>query len=100
MRSDRTMLCLHGGAILLALTAALVWPRAGQAALLVPLGDQDVAQVLRWADRERAELIAFDPDSGRVVARVTNHDSLVRAIGSGILPIATRAVGCTTREAR
>ena len=99
MRSDRLMLGLHGAGVLLALTAALVWPRAGQATLLVPLGDQNIAQVLRWADHEQAELIALDPASGRVVARVTNRDSLLRAIGSGIMPIATRTAGCTTGEA-
>jgi hypothetical protein len=99
MRSDRLMLGLHSAGVLLALTAAMVWPRAGQAALLVPLGDQNVAQVLRWADREQAELIALDPASGRVVARVSNHRSLLRAISSGIMPIATRTADCTTREA-
>jgi hypothetical protein len=99
MRSDRMMLGLHGGAIVLALTAALVWPRTGQAALLVPLGGQDRARVLQWADREEAELVTFDTASGHVVARVRNHRSLLRALGAGMMPIATRAPGCTATEA-
>jgi hypothetical protein len=98
MRADAAMLALHGGAIMLALTAALVWPRVGQAAVLVPLGRQDVAQVLRWAEREQAERIALDPASGRVVARVNDHRSLLRAIGAGIIPIAASAAGCSTTE--
>lgn len=99
MRSDRVVLALHGSAILLAMVAALVWPRAGQAALLVPLGDQDLARVLRWADREGAELITLDTGSGRVIARVGNHYSLLRAIGAGIIPITADAPGCATNKA-
>lgn len=98
MCCERALLGLHGASVLLALTAALVWPRAGQTALLVPLAGQDAAQVLRWADRERVQRVALDPASGRVVVLNTNHGSLLRAIGSGIMPIATRSVGCTTGE--
>lgn len=99
MPRDGLMLGLHAGATLLALTAALVWPRAGQAAVLVPLGHQDTAQVLRWAEREQAEFIALDPASGRVVARVRNYRSLLHAIGAGIVPIAASIAGCKASEA-
>jgi hypothetical protein len=98
MRADGMLLALHAGGASLALIAALAWPRAGEAALLVPLGDGGTAQVLRWADREATEGVTIDPASGRVVARVSSHASLMRALAAGIIPIATRSTGCTTGE--
>ncbi len=100
MRSERVLVSLHGAAVVLALSAATVWPLPGQAALMVPLGTGDIRTVLRWADRERAPLLALDSASGRVIARIADNQSLVSAIGAGILPIAARADGCQPAEAR
>jgi hypothetical protein len=94
MRSDRALIGLHAVSVALAGAAALVWPRPGQAALMVPIGPADMASVLRWADREKAALMRLDSASGRVVVRITDNRSLVRALGAGIVPVATRAPGC------
>lgn len=97
MRLERTLLCLHGAGVALALTAALIWPRPGQSALMVPLGSGDLLDVLGWVEREQAPLLALDTASGRAIARITDNRSLLRALGSGILPVAVRAPGCTPR---
>lgn len=94
MRSERVLVGLHGVAVVLALSAATVWPRPGQAALMVPLGTGDLSTVLRWADRERAPLLELDSASGRVIARITDNRGIVSAIGSGIMPVAARAGEC------
>jgi hypothetical protein len=94
MRADRTLLGLHAAGAVLALAAALVWPRPGQAALLVPLGTSDPRAPIAWAVREDAPLLALDTSRGRVIARVTDNAALLRALGRGILPLAVRAPGC------
>lgn len=94
MRADRRMIALHGSAAVLTLVAALVWPRAGQAALLVPLAGNDLGTVLRWADSQSAPLLALDTTNGRVIARISSNRSLLSAVGSGIVPIAARNPDC------
>lgn len=95
MRSDLVLMTLHGSALLFALAAALAWPRAGEAALLVPLGRSQMPAVLAWADAEQAALLTLDPSRGRVIARVPSNQSLINALRRGILPIATRTAGCS-----
>lgn len=87
-------------ALVAALVAALVWPRPGQAALLVPLGGSDTRSVIAWAAREEAPLLALDTTRGRVIARITGNAGLLRALGEGILPLAVRAQGCGTDPRR
>lgn len=94
MRTDRALLCLHGAGVALALTAAFVWPRPGQAALLIPLGSGGPREVIAWAAREDAPLLALDTARGRVIARVTDNAGPLRALGRGIVPIAVRGPGC------
>ncbi|WP_285711199.1 hypothetical protein [Erythrobacter oryzae] len=94
MRADRALLGLHAAGATLALAAALVWPRPGQAALLVPLGTGDARAPIAWAVQENAPLLALDTSRGRVIARVTDNAGLLRALGQGILPLAVRAPGC------
>lgn len=98
MRGDRALIGLHAAGVALAGAAALVWPRPGQAALMVPLGPADMGSVLRWADQEQAALMALDTASGRIVVRITDNRSLVSALGAGILPVATRAPGCQPKQ--
>lgn len=94
MRADRALLGLHAAGVVLALAAALVWPRPGQATLLVPLGGSDTRSVIAWAAREEAPLLGLETSRGRIIARVTDNASLLRALGQGILPLAARAPGC------
>jgi hypothetical protein len=96
LQAERALIALHSGAVLLSLTAALMWPRTGQAALLVPLGEQKMESALDWVAREDAELIELDSTSGRIVARISDNRSAWRAIAAGFVPIAARAGGCTS----
>lgn len=98
MRAEGALIALHSGAVLLSLLAALIWPRAGQAALLVPIGGQDLSSALGWVAQERAELLELDSASGRIVARISDSGSTWRAISSGIMPIASRAPGCAPSD--
>lgn len=98
MKGDHRLIALHSAAAGFALVAALAWPRAGQAAMLVPMGTSDLNTVLRWADREDASLLQIDTGKGRVVARVSSDASLLSAIGAGILPIAARKPSCQPRQ--
>jgi len=94
MRADRALFGFHAAGAVLALAAALIWPRPGQAALLVPLGASDTRELIAWAVREDAPLLAVDSTRGRIIARVADNASLLRALGHGILPLAARAPGC------
>ncbi len=100
MRADRAMIALHIGAVLVALAAALAWPRAGQAALLVPLGTGGANAALDWAEAEDTNLLALDTRQGRVIARVGSNASLLRALSAGLVPIAVRTPGCRPQETR
>lgn len=94
------MIALQAAGAVLALVAALAWPRAGEAALLVPLGSNDLRTVLRWAHSQSAPLIELDPASGRVVARIASNPGLFSALGAGIVPIAARTRGCQSEGTR
>jgi hypothetical protein len=91
---ERALYVLHGFAMVLALTAALAWPRAGEPALLVPLGSAGLADALVWADAAQADLLAIQPDRGQLIARVPSHHSLVQALAAGFVPVAVSTEGC------
>jgi hypothetical protein len=91
---DRALYALHGFALVLALTAALAWPRTGEPALLVPLGSARLADALAWADRAEADLLAIQPDRGQLIARVPSHRSLAQALAAGFVPVAVSTQGC------
>jgi hypothetical protein len=94
LAADRALFALHAFALVLALVAALAWPRVGEPALLVPLGFGGANRAYAWADAERAEYLAIDRAGTRVIARIPSSDSLLSALASGILPVAARARGC------
>ena len=94
MPGDLALVGCHTTAVLSALAAALYCPLPGQAALMVPLGRNDLTTVLEWAENENAALLALDSTKGRVVARINSHNSLHGAIAAGILPVKVRAPGC------
>lgn len=94
MQTERVLCACHVGAVLLALTAALIWPRPGQAVLLVPFGNSGVEAALHWANSENAELLELDTASGRVVARMAPGASAAQALALGILPVVSRSRGC------
>jgi hypothetical protein len=94
VRTERALFALHGAALALALLAALGWPRVGEPALLLTPGDARLSRALAWASREQAEYLAIDTQAGRVIARIPSTQSLVRALGQGIVPVAARGAGC------
>lgn len=100
MRRDTGMFALHACAGGFALVAALLWPRAGEAALLVPVGKQDLASLTRFAAREGAPLLELDSASGRVIARLDDRASPLRALAEGIVPLAADARGCSRLNRR
>lgn len=100
MPAERLVFGLHGVAVVLALVAALAWPRPGQAALLVPLGSGDLGSALRWADQEQAPLLAIDTIAGRAVIRVADNGSLLRALRAGLVPVAIATRGCSVGGTR
>lgn len=94
MPPERAVYVVHGFAMVLALTAALAWPRTGQPVLLVPLGSARLADALAWADQAEADLLAIQPDRGRLFARVRSHRSLAAALAAGFVPVAASSQGC------
>jgi hypothetical protein len=92
---DRALYALHGFASLLALAAALAWPRTGQPVLLVPLGSAQMADALAWADAAQADLLTLQSDRGRVIARAPSNQSLAHTLAAGFVPIAVSIQGCT-----
>ena len=100
MRRETAFIALHACAGGFALVAALLWPRAGEAALLVPVGGQDIAGLTRFAAREGAPLLELDSASGRVIARLDDRASPLRALAEGIVPLAASARGCRQPETR
>ncbi|MBU7575210.1 MAG: hypothetical protein KAF64_17760 [Hydrogenophaga sp.] len=100
MRADRALMALHGAAIALSLVAATAWPRPGQAALLVPVGGNDLHTVLRWMAQEDTAVLALDTARGRVIVRISDNAAPLHALAAGIVPLTARAPGCTNGDAR
>lgn len=100
MRSDGALLALHGGAAVFALIAAVAWPRAGEAALLVPVGGQTLPGVLQFAAKHDARLIAIDSAKGRVIARIDDRHSVLAILAAGIVPIGVSTKGCSSENYR
>lgn len=94
MPASRLTIGLHAGSMVLALAAALACPRPGQAALLVPLGDNGLRETLHWAASHDAALIAIDSSSGQATIRLPSNHSVFSAFRAGIVPIAARAATC------
>ncbi|QIQ86614.1 hypothetical protein [Erythrobacter sp.] len=94
MRPEKIMLAGHVAALGFAFATALLCPRPGEAALLLPLHGAGPDAALAWAAREEARFLALDTASGRVVALVPDHGSLLRALAAGIIPIAADGTGC------
>lgn len=94
MRPDRIMLAGHVAALGFAFVTALLCPRPGEPALLLPLQGDGASATLAWAAREEARFLALDTKTGRVVALVPDHGSLMRALAAGIIPIAADGTGC------
>lgn len=94
MRAERALFGLHGLALVLALAAALAWPRPGQPVLLVPIGGGGIASALARASAGDVRLLAIDPLRARVIARIPADRSPIAALAAGILPVAVRYRGC------
>ncbi|NCP14089.1 MAG: hypothetical protein GW858_08005 [Sphingomonadales bacterium] len=100
MRSDVALLTLQGGAAAFALIAAVAWPRAGEAALLMPVGGQELPSVLNFAASHDVRLIAIDSAKGRVIARIDDRHSIFASLAAGIVPIGVSTKGCSSENYR
>ncbi|MCX9148558.1 hypothetical protein [Erythrobacter sp. WG] len=98
MCPDRALVALHAVAVVLALAAATVWPRAGQAAILVPVAGDDLRGVIGWTQREGIAVLELDTARDRIVARFPDNRSLLRALSAGLVPIGARAATCQPRR--
>jgi hypothetical protein len=95
LAAERALFGLHALALVLALAAALLWPRPGQPVLLVPLGGSGgLATALDWAEAAGADYLAIDPARARVIVRLPADASLASAPMAGILPLAIRFDSC------
>jgi len=99
-RQGSLFLGIQAAIILLASGAAIAWPRAGETALIIPLGANDQRDVLRWAENADARLLALNAESGRIVVHVPSNYSMLTALGSGFLPITARERGCNADASR
>ena len=80
-----------------ALYAATLWPVTGAGAVLVPVFNQDKAQLWQWMAREDAALISVV--EGTVTVQVPSQSSLWRAMGHGYFPVSATASGCLSPQA-
>ena len=60
----------------------------------MPVGGSDLRQVLEWASRAEAPLIALDSRDRQVIVRTADNRTLIAALRQGILPVAARTRGC------
>lgn len=79
---------------LAAIMLAVFCPQPGSASVLVPIGQAAVGDAARWASKERAQLLAFDPAGARMTVIAPSTLSLVRALGYGFVPIAAEFPPC------
>lgn len=98
MQPDRIIIAGHSLALAFAFSVALLCPRPGDPALLVPLGSQGLAGTIAWAEAESLPFVSLDMTSARVVALVPDHGSVLRALGAGIVPIAAEKAGCAASK--
>jgi hypothetical protein len=98
LRAEHALFGFHALALVLALAAALLWPRPGQPVLLVPLAGEGLRPALAWADAAGADFLAIDPARARVIVRLPAGAALAGAPAAGILPLAIRYDSCARAE--
>lgn len=80
------------------LGAAIFVPRAGDPAVLVPLGAQPIAKALAYAEAERAPVMTIDTATRRLVVLAPDSAGLIRALARGFVLVAAAKDGCAERQ--
>ena len=85
---------VHAALLLLTLGLAIGWPRAGQAALLLPLDPSRSNEALEWLMDKGATIEGPARVGGGLVIRLANDDTAFAALQRGWLLIAVPAAAC------
>ncbi|WP_295527223.1 hypothetical protein [Novosphingobium sp. Chol11] len=81
--------------LLLVLSLAVGWPRAGQAALLLPLAGSPPGEALVWLAANGATLVGPARGGGGVVVRLGDNNTAIAALQRGWLLIAVPETMCS-----
>ncbi len=85
--------------LLLTLCAAIAWPRAGQAALLLPLEPSRSSEALRWLTANDATLLGPARIGSGLVLRLGHNETAFAALKRGWLLIAVPEAACNPDNA-
>ncbi len=91
---------LHALLLLLTLVAAVGWPRAGQAALLLPLEPSQSSEALRWLTANGATVLAPSRGGSGLVIKLAHDDTAFAALQRGWLLIAVPDASCHYNNAK
>lgn len=90
---------LQSALLLLTLLAAIAWPRAGQAALLLPLKQSWSGQALAWLQANDAAVLGQARVGSGMVLRLARDDTAFAALKQGWLLIAVPEAACISETA-
>ncbi len=96
---NRLAAICHLSLLLLTLIAAITWPRAGQAALLLPLAPSRSSEALHWLTANDATLLGPARIGSGLVLRLGHDDTAFAALKRGWLLIAVPEAACTPNNA-
>jgi hypothetical protein len=96
---NRLAATFHVCLLLLTLGLAMGWPRAGQAALLLPLSSSRSGAALAWLRANDAALVGSARFGGGVVLRLGHDETAFAALKQGWLLIAVPDAACTSNNA-
>ena len=96
---NRLAATFHVCLLLLTLGLAMGWPRAGQAALLLPLEQSRSGQALAWLRANDAAVLGPARVGSGMVLRLARDDTAFAALKKGWLLIAVPDAACTPTNA-
>lgn len=94
MARDKMLACGHGSALILAFAVALGWPRAGEAAMITPVGSDGFSRALSWATGEDARILDLDERKNRILVEMPRRSSVASALQSGLIPVLADGPNC------
>lgn len=71
-----------------------LWPKSGGAATLLPISGSSRSAALAWLSREDARLLKVSREGANITVIVPSQMSVVRAIGSGLIPLSAEQPSC------
>ena len=79
-----------------ALMAAMFYPPAGSAAVLITPGESSAAHAINWARAHDAALLGLAADGQTPVVRLSGDANALAAIAAGFIPLAADLATCGT----